>query len=166
MNVDADVRPWSALARFCAAATAATSLLAGALILWYALSLAGAHSWGLHLSGAYLRIACVVMATAAPYVVAWVGLRAHRRWAIWLLGVAALIQGSYETLHFVRAVQRAWIIYSRFTLANTWLFLVIVAHVLLLGLTIFAAARLLAATRPDRRHGFPVNMPAAPRVSA
>jgi uncharacterized membrane protein YecN with MAPEG domain len=101
-------------------------------------------------------IAAVMMATALPYAIAWMGIAGRQRWGVWLLGIAALLQGSYEAINLVRSFVRARMIYSHVTFLATSMFVVQIAHVLLLALAVFAAVRLLAATRPDRQRGFPV----------
>jgi len=152
-------RPWPPLVKVCAAACALAPLIGGGLVLRYALSLRRLRNGDIgghfDLSGLFLGVAVMVTATAVPYIVASVGIHARRRWALWLLGVAAVLQGGYEAVHFLRAFARVRLIHSHLTLANSWMFLVIAAHLLLLGLTVFAAARLLAATRAaERQDGF------------
>jgi len=149
-------RRWLAV-KVGAALTTLMPLIGGTLLFLWAMTQQRARVAGdFSFAGVFMIFAAILMATALPYALAWMGIAGRQRWAVWLLGVAALLQGSYEAINLVRTFARARMIYSHVTLMNASMFLVLTAHVLLLALTVAAAARLLAATRIDRRRGFPV----------
>ena len=156
-------RPWWLIATISAALNALLPLGGGLLLLAVAVWAQNHPRDGFgSLAVIYIVVAAVLIVASLPYVVAWIGLRKRQRWGIWLVGVLALLQGSWEAIILVRAVIRAQTVYSHVTLVSLGPVLIVSTHVALLTITVLAAAKLLAATRAEQQQrGFPVTVAGA-----
>lgn len=153
-------RPWWPIVRIGTALNALLPLGIGVLLVALAIFQSinpPQHGFG-SFAVIFMVVAVVFLFASLPYVVASIGLWKHQRWAVWLAGIVAMLQGAWELLALVRAMVRAQAYWDGATVTAM---LIIGAHLAALAVTVFAAGKVLAATRAAPQRGFPVTVAGA-----